>query len=379
LDALAHERDITVVVAAGNNGEEDDELGFNRVMVPADMVNGIPVGACLSRVPRGRLRPAPYSARGWGRWGSRIAPLGVCFGGEPDAEPFLAVGPGGRLVETAGTSFAAPLAMRGLSELAAGLGAERTTPAALRAFGAHYALRPRGHKQRLRQLGYGRLRESYDEIWECAPNEVSVVYQDTLGRGERTAMRLPFPEGLDPEMEIRIAWTLGYLSRVEPAHAADYTCSGFEVTFRPHENMRSIFHPVTKAPVTKLDIVRDADLVQELLATGEGAYNDVPPAHSGWRELRSERERRTAGKWETLAMGRVKLQANELLQPRLDFLYLARRDGELVEVDVPPIPITLVVTITAPEGVALYDMVQQQYQVLQPILQDVAVRVASAA
>jgi hypothetical protein len=379
LDALAEEHGITIVVAAGNNGEEDDELGFNRVLVPADMVNGIPVGACLSREHRGRLQKAPYSACGWGRPGSRIAPLGVCFGGADDGEPFVVLGSRGKLLETAGTSFAAPLAMRGLCELSAGLGPERTTAAALRTFAAHYAHRPHGHKAMLRELGYGRLRESYREIWECAPNEVSVVYQDVLRRGERTAMRLPFPEGLDPDTKIRLTWTLGYLSTVEPANAAEYTRSGFEVVFRPHDNMRSIFHPVTKEKITDLDIERDRELLEDLLRTGAGAFNDVPIAHSDWRRLRPEAKQRLSGKWETLSMGDVRLQANELLRPRLDFLYLARRDGQLVEGAVPPMPITLVVTLRGPAGISLYDLVQNQYPVLTPIVQDVPVHVTAAA
>lgn len=379
LDGLAEEYGVTIVVSAGNNGEEDDALGFNRVLVPADMVNGIPVGACLSRRGGGRLRRAPYSARGWGRPGARIAPLGVCFGGAHGVEPFVVLGPRGKLLETAGTSFAAPLAMRGLCELSAGLGPGRTTAAALRTFAAHYAQRPHGHKVMLRELGYGRLRESYNEIWECAPNEVSVVYQDVLGRGERTAMRLPFPEGLDPDTEIRLTWTLGYLSPVEPANAAEYTRSGFEVIFRPHDNMRSIFHPVTKEKITDLDIERDRELLEELLRTGAGTYNDVPIAHSEWRRLRPEAQQRLSGKWETLSMGDVRLRANELLRPRLDFLYLARQNGQLVDATVQPMPITLVVTLRAPAGVALYDLVQSQYPVLTPIVQDVAVHVTSAA
>ncbi len=379
LDALAEEYGVTLIVAAGNNGEEDDALGFNRVLVPADMVNGIPVGACLSRRQRGRLRRAPYSARGWGRPGSRIAPLGVCFGGAHGGELFVVLGPRGRLMETAGTSFAAPLAMRGLCELSAGLGPDRATAAALRTFAAHYAHRPHGHKAMLRELGYGRLRESYAEIWECAPNEVSVVYQDVMGRGERIAMRLPFPEGLDPNAKIRVTWTLGYLSPVEPANAAEYTRSGFEVIFRPHDNMRSVFHPVTKEKITDLDIERDRELLEELLRTGAGAYNDVPIAHSDWRRLRPEAQQRLSGKWETLSMGDVRLQANELLRPRLDFLYLARQNGQLVDVSVPPMPVSLVVTLRAAEGVALYDLVQNQYPVLTPIVQDVPIHVTSAA
>ncbi|MDQ3605533.1 MAG: S8 family peptidase, partial [Gemmatimonadota bacterium] len=377
LDALVAELGVTFVLAAGNNGLEDDALGFNRVMVPADMVNGIGVGACTTRRRGSRLARAPYSAKGWGRPGQRIAPLGVCFGGSDD-EPFVAFDHCGRLAETQGTSFAAPLAMRGLCELSAGLGEERRDPATLRGFAAHFADRPRGHRPRLRELGFGRLRESYREVWECLPNEVSVVYQDFLSRGASTTMRLPFPDGLSPDTEITLSWTLSYVSSIEPANASEYTRSGFEVVFRPHENLRSIFEVESKKQLTVLDIVRDRTLLEEMLKTGTYSFNDVPPADSGWRKLRSESAQRLSGKWETVSHGELRLAAGALLHPRLDLLYLARREGALVDAGVEPLQIALVVTIRAPEGIALYDRVHSQFPVLTPIVHHVPIRLSAA-
>jgi hypothetical protein len=46
---------------------------------------------------------------------------------------------------------------------------------------------------------------------------------------------------------------------------------------------------------------------------------------------------------------------------------------------VPPMPITLVVTLRGPAGISLYDLVQNQYPVLTPIVQDVPVHVTAAA
>ena len=72
LDHLAWERDVLFVVAAGNDGEADRATGLHRVQVPADMANGMAVGACDAPSPDAPWARAPYSSMGPGRHGSRV-------------------------------------------------------------------------------------------------------------------------------------------------------------------------------------------------------------------------------------------------------------------------------------------------------------------
>jgi hypothetical protein len=112
LDRLATQHDVLFIIAAGNTG--DLAPGVNRILVPADAVNGLSVGACTA--PVGVVVVADYSSRGPGRPGGRTAPVGVQFGGNlPDA-PFGALADGGELAEFEGTSFAAPVVARALAE-----------------------------------------------------------------------------------------------------------------------------------------------------------------------------------------------------------------------------------------------------------------------
>jgi len=81
LDRISYEHDVLFVTAAGNNGSEDAATGLNRVQSPADMANGVSVGACGTADGPLWERTA-YSAIGPGRAGSQVQPNGVQFGGD---------------------------------------------------------------------------------------------------------------------------------------------------------------------------------------------------------------------------------------------------------------------------------------------------------
>jgi hypothetical protein len=367
LDRLAAEYDVTFVVAAGNNGEEDAELGFNRVQVPADAVNVIGVGACDSPDTSKKLVRAPYSAVGPSRDGQRVQPVGVAFGGVLPAAPFWGIDAHGRKVGMEGTSFGAPLATRGLLELEASLGDARWSAATARTFAAHYARpRPRGHK--VAELGYGRLAESYATCWECAPNEVTVLYEDVLPRAATLAMYMPFPRGIEDDVPIDLTWTLAFTASVDVADAAEYTQDGLELHFRPHERIRNVRDLVSRDLLATLDLERDKAALDAILAQRAADVGDIPVADSNWRGMRAETLLRAAGKWETLVKGRLPTRpAAELYRPRLDVSYLRREHGSLKRDGVEPLSISMLVTMRAPLGVPLYDRVAAQFRVLTPI------------
>lgn len=92
-------------IAAGNDGTL--ESPFNRVQSPADMVNGLAVGAYTLSPLNDKYR-APYSCVGPGREGAKIKPDILEFGGYTD-RPFISTKSGNLIMGTAGTSLAAPV------------------------------------------------------------------------------------------------------------------------------------------------------------------------------------------------------------------------------------------------------------------------------
>lgn len=378
LDALAFEQGITFIVAVGNNGEMDAQLGYDRVQPPGDMVNGIGVGAITSnaRDPKKRWRRASYSARGPGREGQRVQPLVVEFGGSDD-ERFVGFDERGRLMSSTGTSFASPTVGRTVGDLQSVLEPVRHRPDIFRVFTAHHAERGHGHGKLYCDLGYGRVPASFAGAFECGANEVTVLYEDQLPRGESTALRFPFPRGLPPDLKVELIWTLSYVSEVDPRDATDYTLSGIETIFRPDARKHTLTDPTTKQ-TTPVNTETDRTQITAALAAG-WRLSEEPSAHSSWSLTKGEQRLRRDGKWETIMPGRVLIKAGELFEPRLDLLHLRRENGRLVRGKaIEPLRFAMLLTIRAQSGQAIYDMVASQYRVLTPLLR-VPVRMTTVA
>jgi subtilase family protein len=368
LDCLARKYGTTFVCAAGNNGRDDRKLRLHRVLVPSDMVNGVTVGACdaSSAEP---LRRAPYSPFGPGRPGQRVQPLGVHFGGRIGGEPFRTLDAAGNISEQEGTSFSAPLGTRGAVGLHSALPNSAHPPLLhVRTFFAHYAQRAPRH--RLKEIGYGRLRERFDELPECGSHECSVLYEESLDRDETVAMNLPVPTSLPDDTPLRIVWTISYVSAVDSKDAFEYTLDGLEITFRPHARrvkVRDLNRPKGEQVVGVFDIERDAAAIRRLEQTTLIEVGDVPVPGAGWRARKGESRQREDGKWETVVCGEVEMPAGELFHPRLDVHYLRRSRGQLVKGDVPPLAVSMLATLSAPAGVDLYDRVTAEHRLLVPV------------
>ncbi len=357
LDQIAYERDVLFVVAAGNNGQSPEYLGLNRVQVPADGANVLSVGACDSPDTNPWVK-APYSAVGPGRPGARIQPTGVQFGGVLEDKPFLAMTPDGRLAAEQGTSFAAPIVTHALTGLAVRLGAH-VTPALLRAFAVHYAQPHRHHRKHRSELGYGRFPLSFDDILDCGPGEVSLVYQDTIDRNEIIAYSIPIPNGATGDLEI--AATLAVTSAVEPSQVTEYTRAAVELTLRPHTNRYTFTRRNPKSSEEAL--LTDHGRVVDLLADGYRQSYE-PAAGRGFRR-RAEPEglARDHGKWETLRTYRCRLSPSDVFDPRLDVSYAARRAGALDRLS-DPVDFALLITITEDGSNDLYDRVATAFPTL---------------
>jgi hypothetical protein len=374
LDSLAADRGIVFVNAIGNNGEETN----NRLLSPGDMANGIGVGACTSRDYSDRVTRAPYSPVGPGRPGQRVQPVGVAFGGTADQERFCGLGVSGTMVSAHGTSFAAPLITHGIVGLPPKLGS-RARPETLRAFAAHFASGRGTRGTKITDIGYGRILEDYTVALECQQNEITVLYQDTIKRGQVSAYYLPAPVSISECELVQLIWTICYMSPVDPSSASDYTEAGLDITFRPHENTHQLYDASSKKALGEVDVVKQKVIFEKDFKAGKVFLSELPVADSGWRRGRTEGEQRAGGKWETLVKANIRRRGPLLFRPRIDVEYLARRAGILVNADkAPPLELTILVTLRAPDGVNLYESVRAAYPVLIELPVDLALQATVA-
>jgi hypothetical protein len=367
LDQLAVEREVLFVVAVGNNGDGDPAAGLNRVQVPGDMANGLAVGACTDGQADGWTR-APYSAVGPGRQGARVKPTGVAFGGDGAANPYIGVGAGGDWYEAHGTSFAAPLVTHSVGVLLPEVSTRGSSVDFLRAMAVHFA---EPTELPVEEVGHGRFRSDLTESLDCAPESVTVLYRDTLRRGEVVGFPIPMPDDVAGNVGLR--WTLAITSPVDPADAAEYTLAGVELQFRPHARNIIFTAPDNSGTVVvniDRDVARATALLREGYRPGENAAT-----RAGRRVRVSEFSRRDEGKWETLIHARDRLRAPSLLRPRLDLSYFARSRGLLVDASAPDLDVTMIVSIDARPGSDVYDRVRALYPVLTPVAVPIQARI----
>lgn len=362
LDQLAWEHDVLFVVAAGNDGDADQDTGLHRVQVPADMANGLSVGACDAPPPDLPWQRAPYSSMGPGRQGSRIQPVGVQFGGV-DSRPFQILQADGSFIETLGTSFAAPLVTHALAELATHL--PEASSSVLRAFGVHFAERPRTRHRKLQpEIGYGRFPLSFTEELDCNPDEVHILFVDNIRRGERIGYQLPVPEDWVGDIETR--FSLAYSSPVDPTQPTEYTSASLELLLRPHHLLHRL-RPPDGTIGKSVDLIITSDEARNLLNLGWVPSQEPVTTGMGNSKGTHESELRDSGKWETLRHYKKSLNAQHVERPRMEVSYLSRRAGQL---DRSPaiIPFALLITIndTDQRG-AIYDQTARQFASLKPV------------
>ena len=365
LDQLASEHNVLFVVAAGNDGALNREMGLHRVQVPGDMVNGITVGACDLAPPEPQWKRGPYSSMGPGRHGNRIQPAGVQFGGSVE-NPFPVLCADGTFGYSIGTSYSTPLVTHALSKLATRLPV--ATPSVLRAFALHYAERHRTYKKLIDEIGHGRFPLDFEPVLESRSNEAHILFVDEIERGNLIGYELPVPAATNGPLKVKI--TLAYLSPVDPSQPTEYTRASLDLVFRPNHFLHRFTPPngsTSEKPVT-LDYTSEGAL--KLLTRGWKMSQEpinrtlsVPPGSS-------EVALRDAGKWETIRHHRINLALNEAKQPRLELSYLARRAGWLDD-SPSAVPFALITTIRDDsEGSDLYDRVRAEFRNLTPLPQN---------
>lgn len=345
LDQLFSDGLTLPAIAVGNSGEMDWSSGNARIQTPADCVNALSVGGC-DRIGAGWKR-AGYSSIGPGRSPGIMKPEGLAFGGS-SREPYWvlnAENPGAAMPIT-GTSFAAPTALRTAIGLKAHFG-KQLTPLAIKALLLHSC--DDGGYDRT-EVGWGRIPADVDTIVLTDEYSAHIVYQGELRPAGWVRMQIPIPN--DPMTGIvEIAATFCFATPTDPNYPLNYTRSGLEVRFRPHDGKR-----------------KDSNQVN----ADSSYFFQAKDVSVDETELRAD-----AHKWETSLHKSRSMRGVGLHTPVFDVHYNARIGGRNA-VGADKIPYALVITIASQKTRNLYDKILQRYPtILEPLtpIIDIPVRI----
>ncbi len=336
LDQLFSDGETMATSAVGNSGEADRDSGNARIQAPSDGVNLLGVGAADSQ--GNEWAKAEYSSVGPGRSPGIVKPDVVTFGGSSD-NPFwvLAATKDQAIVPTAGTSFAAPNALRLALGVRAHLG-PTIGPLALRALLLHHAQPSIHHKY---DVGWGRVSENIEDLIICEAGTVHVVYQGLLDPAKYLRAQIPMPDGI-LQGKIEISATFCYATETDPKDPINYTRAGLEVIYRPHRLKRT--------------------------KTSQLHADSKPFFQSAERGLPESKLRADAFKWETTLKMTKTFQSTSLHDPVFDIHYNARLGGAPT-LSAQPIRYALVVTVKSKSMLDIYDRIVARYRTqLQPLV-----------
>ncbi|MFI8619268.1 S8 family peptidase [Acidovorax sp. NPDC077693] len=342
LDTLLADGNILMTVAAGNNGRASKENGLNRIMVPADCVNALTIGAA-DHSSRDWSRAA-YSAVGPGRNPGRRKPDAVSFGGSRD-EYFHIISSGRRpqMLATMGTSYAAPSVLRTAVGIRAVLG-EDVHPLTIKALLINGAAKDDGHDPN--EVGWGRVPAEVNEIILCGDGMARIIYQGLLKPGKFLRAPLPLPSK-ELKGKVKITATFCYTTPVDVEDSAAYTKAGLIVKFRPHIDKKE---------------KKDAEGKK---VTGTSAVTRPFFSHA---EFRTEQEERAdLGKWETVLHASDTMYGSSLKEASFDIHYNARAGGGPVQGRAELLRYALIVTVEAPRHAELYEDILEAHSKLKAI------------
>lgn len=332
LDSHLSDGKTLAFIAAGNGGRMDAASGNARVQVPGDSVNALTVGACDSQ--SANWRRAAYSSYGPGRSPGIVKPDLLVFGGS-ESEPFWVAPETGTLARrTQGTSFASPALMHAATGLSEHLDINLSA-AALKALLVHCADDDSDNRN---EHGWGRFPIDINNVILCPESAVRILYQGVLSPAEYIRAQIPTPlEKISGNLSVRA--TFCYTTEIDPQDPGNYTRSGLEVRFRPHDEKFA-----------------------------KGAKEPKTAAFFQLRNFSEEDElRKDAHKWETTLHREVSKNGASLKNPVFDIHYNAREGGGSSQLG-QRINYALVVTVSSPKMPDIYNRVVRRYAtILQPL------------
>ncbi|MCL2320688.1 MAG: S8 family peptidase [Oscillospiraceae bacterium] len=200
-DVANDETNPLFCVAAGNDGDLDEPL--NRIQSPADMVNGLGIGAYIYQADGSKTR-ASYSCIGYGREGAKIKPDFLDFGGSID-HPFVLVGlQAGSLATASGTSLASPLSVNKIGKLMAQ--SDDIIPHLGRTLLIHNAVID--GNLTTEEQGYGYCQEDTDNILFCDDKKVTILYSGILAPTQIVHLPIFAPNINNVKGIVKISWTI---------------------------------------------------------------------------------------------------------------------------------------------------------------------------
>lgn len=351
LDELAWSHKKLFVIAVGNEGNLAEPL--NRIQAPADMVNGLGIGAFAYDFTTGEIIKASYSCVGQGREGCKVKPDILAFGGDSNTPIHLVSydEPDKKLL-SAGTSFAAPIIAGKAGEI---LGrCDLFSPLVARGLLIHSAIHPTYVDN---NMGYGYLDQSVDEMLYCSDKQVTIVYSSSMRPTTLAKLPIPFPLNARDAGMIELSWTIAVLSKTNPLHVEDYTESAIEDTFYP--NSRRYRFSSQNQNVTK-HLDNDQAEIAQLLAAGwrQGSLPITKSANS----YQTEQARRGELKWDTIVRKWDRVRYSSLYNPFLVLHGMDRNNG------IERMDYAVIITISAARYQGnLYEDILAEYQALQPI------------
>jgi len=338
LDQCFCDRKAMAFCAVGNNGEKDWDSGNARIQPPADCVSATAVGSCDAANSREVWGRSAHSCIGPGRSPGFVKPDMLAFGGSP-TRPFFVLGPvPGTAVPVEGTSYACPTAMRVAAGVRARLGSV-VGPLAIKALMINRA-DPRG-KRNMREVGWGRMIHSVDELLTSDESTAHIIYQSTLEARQWIRVPVPLPaEALNGN--VYVTATVCYYTETDPHHPVNYTRAGLDVIWRPH-----------------VDRKRD-----ERQKNPDSQRFFSPAKMYGATEAQL---RANSHKWETVLHYRCTARGSSLKEPCFDIHYNPREESADAS-RAPKVPFALVLTVASKKEKDLYNRIARRYRtVLQPL------------
>lgn len=350
LDQLAWDYKKLFVVAVGNDGALPSP--YNRIQAPADLVNGLGVGAYTFSLNTGGKVRVAYSCVGVGREGCKVKPDLVAFGGDSHFPIHLLSTDQSSKWLASGTSFSSPLIASKAAEI---LGrCNQFNPLVARALLVHSAQHP---DQVDNELGYGFVDQSVDDILRCDENHVTIIYSSSINPTAFAKLPIPLPVNAGINGDVHLSWTIATLSKANAMHIEDYTESAIEDTFYPHHKKFKL----TKSGRTQtLHIENDAEEIARLIEDG-WSISSLPNSSSA-EQYQTEQARRGELKWDTVVKKWKRMRVSSLERPSL-VLHGMGRNGSSERMDY-----ATVITISVPKYQGnLYEDIFNEYSVLEPV------------